>query len=283
MKKASVLALPNVAKYKVSAGDVEFVESLDPDEVPDGLGKKGAKATAEAIRPEIEGYQSKLWAEAKSSLLIVLQGLDTAGKDSTIRRVFEGVNPQGVEVHSFKVPTEDELAHDFLWRIHKVAPKKGQITIFNRSYYEDVLVPRATSALDKHTIDERLQSILNFETHLSANNVHILKFFLKISFQEQDRRLLERLSRPEKNWKFSTSDLETRRKRESFQRAYIDTVAETSTKHAPWYVVPADHRWLRDLIVLEVILETMREIDPKFPKAHLTNLPAARKEIEGQS
>lgn len=269
-----------ISSLIVEQGDQKFVERLDPSVLPKGVTKDTTQNKVESIKLEIELLQSKLWAQSTESLLVVLQGLDTAGKDSTIRRVFEGVNPQGVEVHSFKVPSAEESAHDFLWRAHKVTPKTGLITIFNRSYYEDLLVPRATNSLPEDTIKRRVHSVLEFESHLAANGVHIVKFYLDISEKEQDKRLLERLDTPDKNWKFSTSDLATRHNRKAYKSAYAKTIPETSTDIAPWYIVPSDHRWYRDFIVLTVVLKTMQEIDPHFPKAQKENIMQMREELE---
>ncbi len=269
-----------ISSFIVEKGDHRFFEGFDPSVLPKSITKDDIGSKVASIKSEIENLQAKLWAQATDSVLIVLQGLDTAGKDSTIRRVFEGVNPQGVEVHSFKVPTAEESAHDFLWRAHKVTPKTGLITIFNRSYYEDLLVPRATNSLPEDTIKRRVHSVLEFESHLAANGVHIVKFYLDISEKEQDKRLLERLDTPDKNWKFSTSDLATRHNRKAYKSAYAKTIPETSTDIAPWYIVPSDHRWYRDFIVLTVVLKTMQEIDPHFPKAQKENIMQMREELE---
>ncbi len=269
-----------ISSLIVEQGDQKFVERLDPSVLPKGVTKDTTQNKVESIKLEIELLQSKLWAQSTESLLVVLQGLDTAGKDSTIRRVFEGVNPQGVEVHSFKVPSAEESAHDFLWRAHKVTPKTGMITIFNRSYYEDLLVPLATNSLPDSTIKRRVDSVLDFESHLATNGVHILKFYLSISDKEQDKRLLERLDMEDKNWKFSASDLTTRRNRKAYKSAYHKTISETSTNLAPWYVVPSDHRWYRDFVVLAVVLKKMREMNPHFPKAQRETITLMREELK---
>ncbi len=269
-----------ISSFEVQQGDHRFLENLDPAAVPVKVSKDEIEILITAIKSEIELLQAKLWAQSNDSLLIVLQGLDTAGKDSTIRRVFEGVNPQGVSVHSFKVPTPEESAHDFLWRAHKVTPQAGMIAIFNRSYYEDLLVPHVTGSMSASALKRRVRSILEFEEHLVTNNVHIVKLFLNISDKEQDARLLERLHAPDKNWKFSSSDLATRRNRKAYKTAYINTVSDTSTKLAPWYAIPADHRWYRDYIVLILVLKKMREIDPHFPRINKKTIEELRAELE---
>src|SRR5262245_17843075 len=187
--------------------------------------------------------QAKLSAESKQALLIVLQGLDAAGKDGTIRHVFAGVNPQACEVHSFKVPTHIELAHDYLWRVHAATPRRGVIGIFNRSHYEDVLAVRVERLVPEREWRKRYDHINEFERMLTENGTRILKFYLHISRKEQGDRISERLQDPDRNWKFSESDLETRTKWKQYRDAYNDALTKCNTKWAPWYVVPADHKW----------------------------------------
>jgi len=207
-----------------------------------------------------------LYAEGKSSVLIILQAMDTGGKDGTIRNVMAGVDPQGCDVKSFKVPTPEELAHDFLWRAHKVTPCRGKIVIFNRSYYEDVLVVRVHSLVPKEVWSKRYDQINDFEKHLVENGTLILKFFLYISKDEQKKRLEERLNDPTKHWKFSEGDLKERQSWDAYIDAYEDALSKCSTKHAPWYIIPANRKWYRNLIVAETIVDALKDLDMKYPK-----------------
>ncbi len=219
--------------------------------------------------------QEKLYAENTSSLLIVFQAMDAAGKDGAIKHVMKGFNPQGVHVASFKVPSSEENDHDYLWRIHRQVPRRGEIGIFNRSHYEDVLVSRvhdlvAKSQLPPELITEdiwhqRYRQIREYERYLSENGTVILKFFLHVSKEEQKERLLERIENPEKNWKFSPSDTHERTYWDSYMKAYEAMLAGTSTEHAPWYVLPADNKWFTRFLVSEVILQKLKEMDPQFP------------------
>ena len=219
--------------------------------------------------------QEKLYAENTSSLLIVFQAMDAAGKDGAIKHVMKGFNPQGVHVASFKVPSSEENDHDYLWRIHRQVPRRGEIGIFNRSHYEDVLVSRvhdlvAKSQMPPELITEdiwhqRYRQIREYERYLSENGTVILKFFLHVSKEEQKERLLERIENPEKNWKFSPSDTHERTYWDSYMKAYEAMLAGTSTEHAPWYVLPADNKWFTRFLVSEVILQKLKEMDPQFP------------------
>lgn len=219
--------------------------------------------------------QEKLYAENTSSLLIVFQAMDAAGKDGAIKHVMKGFNPQGVHVASFKVPSSEENDHDYLWRIHRQVPRRGEIGIFNRSHYEDVLVSRvhdlvAKSQLPPELITEdiwhqRYRQIREYERYLSENGTVILKFFLHVSKEEQKERLLERIENPEKNWKFSPSDTHERTYWDSYMKAYEAMLEGTSTEHAPWYVLPADNKWFTRFLVSEVILKKLKEMDPQFP------------------
>ncbi len=208
-----------------------------------------------------------LYAENKHKVLIVLQAMDTGGKDGTIRRVFEGVNPQGVKVASFKVPTAEELAHDFLWRIHKQTPANGEIVIFNRSHYEDVLVVRVHEYVTKKIWSKRYEQINAFEKTLVENGTTILKFFLHISKDEQKERLQARLDDPTKHWKFNIGDLDERKLWDDYQAAYEDVLNKTSTAEAPWYVVPANRKWYRDLVISTVLVEKLQGLKMKYPES----------------
>ena len=227
--------------------------------------KKATEVASLALNRELSELQERLWAENQRSLLVVLQAMDAGGKDGTIRKVFGGVNPQGCRVTSFKAPSEEELAHDFLWRINKATPRKGEIGIFNRSHYEDVLIVRVHDLVPKSVWSKRYAIINSFEANLAASGTTIVKFFLHISKEEQAERFRKRLENPEKHWKFRAADLEERKYWDDYQQAFEDALSKTSTAVAPWYVIPADSKWYRDWAVLSVLVETMRRMDPQFP------------------
>lgn len=229
-------------------------------------GKDKARAELESLRAKLEALQSVFYASGKHKLLIVLQAMDTAGKDSTIRMVFDGMNPQGVKVANFKAPTAEELAHDFLWRVHAKTPGNGEIVIFNRSHYEDVLITRVNSWIDDKTCQARYQAINDFEQLLADNGTTILKFYLHISKDEQKQRLIERQQDPTKHWKFNPADLKTRAQWDDYMAAYSQAIAATSTTHAPWYVVPANSKLQRNLIISTVICDTLESLKLTYPK-----------------
>jgi PPK2 family polyphosphate:nucleotide phosphotransferase len=220
-----------------------------------------------ALRNELCDWQYKLYAEGKRKLLIVLQALDAGGKDGTIRNVFKGVNPQGVRVSSFKAPTKEELAHDFLWRIHQQTPANGMIRVFNRSHYEDVLIVRVQDIAPESVWRPRYDHINNFERLLVDSNTTILKFYLHISKDEQRQRLQDRINRPEKNWKFERGDLMQRAKWDAYQAAFEELFLRTSTAYAPWYVIPSDQKWYRNYAIMQILVAKLRELDPQFPAA----------------
>ena len=231
------------------------------DYAPDDKGKEDkdlAEVVLAKLGAELSGLQEWLYAAQTHSVLIVLQGLDTSGKDGTIAHVMASMNPQGCDVASFKVPTPEESAHDFLWRIHKETPGKGLITIFNRSHYEDVLVTRVHKLVSEEVVKERYGQIRNFERLLSDSNTIVLKFFLHISKDEQKARLEAREQDPEKAWKLSPGDWEERQFWDSYTKAYEDALGATATKYAPWYVIPANHKWFRNLAIATTLVETLR-------------------------
>jgi PPK2 family polyphosphate:nucleotide phosphotransferase len=230
--------------------------------------KDGEKRLAENLE-RIDRLQYLLHAEGRRSLLLVLQGMDTAGKDGLIRKVMTAFNPQGCRVWPFKAPTPVELAHDFLWRIHRVAPARGEVAIFNRSHYEDVLVVRVHDLVPKAVWSRHYATINAFEKHLHDHGTRVLKFFLHISRKEQKERLLERLHNTKKHWKFSEADIEERACWGRYQRAYEAALERCSPTHAPWYVIPADHKWYRDLAVSEIVADTLEEMDPKPGRVRL--------------
>jgi len=227
--------------------------------------KEDALKESEKLVKKMEELQELLYAEHKHKVLIVLQAMDTGGKDGTIRRVFDGVNPQGVRVAGFKVPTPEELNHDFLWRVHAQVPGKGEIVIFNRSHYEGVLVSRVHKLVPEKVWNARYQEINDFERSLCEEGATILKFFLHIDKDEQKKRLQDRLDDPTKRWKFSIHDLPERKFWSQYMNAYEDVLEKTSTKCAPWYIVPANHNWFRDVIISTVIVRTLEELDMHYP------------------
>ena len=232
-------------------------------------GAPGDEDEVEALLPglveQLGGWQERLWAEHRQSLLVVLQAMDAGGKDGTIRKVFTGVNPQGVRVSSFKQPSAEELAHDFLWRIHQRVPAQGEIGIFNRSHYEDVLVVRVEGLVPEGTWRARYEAIRTFEAALHASGTRIVKLFLHISKDEQAERFRARLDDPAKRWKFAAGDLDVRAKWDAYQEAYEDAIEATSTEDCPWYVIPANHKWYRNWAVLQVLLATLEDLAPAFP------------------
>jgi PPK2 family polyphosphate:nucleotide phosphotransferase len=245
---------------------------IDPRSTPGfKAGKNGdAKAKAEALlvenRAKLLTLQYRLWAENTRSILLILQGMDTSGKDGVVRHVIAGMNPEGVRVVSFKKPSEIELDHDFLWRIHKECPGKGEIRVFNRSHYEDVLVVRVHNLVPEKTWRARYDLINAFEKSLAASGTVVVKCFLHISKEEQKERLLARLADPEKNWKFNPSDVAERAKWDDYQRAYEDALSKCSTPESPWHIVPADRKWYRNAAISQILVGTLETLDPKPPK-----------------
>jgi PPK2 family polyphosphate:nucleotide phosphotransferase len=219
-----------------------------------------------ALVEELSSLHNRLYAEATRSVLLVLQGLDASGKDGTIRSILTGVNPQGCRIVSFKEPSATDLAHDYLWRVHETCPERGEIGIFNRSHYEDVVAARVRRLVPKETWKRRPGHIRAFERMLVDEGTTVVKVFLNVSREEQAKRLRERLENPEKAWKFRLSDLDDRARWDEFVRAYDDVLTETSTHWAPWYVVPADHNWVRNTLVARILVETLRRVDPRFPE-----------------
>lgn len=224
-----------------------------------------AKTEFVALRHELIELQRRLYAEGRRKLLVVFQAMDAGGKDGTIRRVFRGVNPQGVRVASFKKPSVEDLAHDFLWRIHKAVPAAGMIGVFNRSHYEDVLVVRVESIVPESVWRPRYEAINRFENILAESGTTILKFYLHISKNEQKNRFQARLDVPDKYWKFSAADLEKRKQWEDYQAAYEDLLNQCTTLQAPWHVIPADQKWYRNLAVSRVLVHALKQLDPRYP------------------
>jgi PPK2 family polyphosphate:nucleotide phosphotransferase len=242
------------------------IKNCDPSGSPGGYTEKEAVAETEKIGKQIRALQYKLYAEGKQALLIVLQGLDAAGKDGTIRHVLGMMNPQGCTVTGFKQPTPEEARHDFLWRIHPHAPAKGSVAVFNRSHYEDVLITRVHQLCPKAQLDQRYDQINQFEALLSSQaNTRVIKFFLNISPLEQLARFASRLDDPEKNWKISAADYSERQYWEAYQEAYEIAIRKTSTQQAPWFCIPADHKWYRNFAVARIVLETLESMAPQLP------------------
>jgi PPK2 family polyphosphate:nucleotide phosphotransferase len=253
--------------HKIKPGEKVCLDDWDPGDTSSFEGKKeDALQQLKELSKKMEQLQEMLFAEHKHKVLIVLQSVDTGGKDGTIKHVFEGVNPQGVKVARFGTPTPEELDHDFLWRVHAKVPKNGEIVIFNRSHYEGVLVERVHKLTPKEIWKARYQEINNFEQLLSNEGTAILKFYLHISKDEQKKRLEERLKDPTKRWKFDINDLKERKFWSKYMNAYQDVLEKTSTKWAPWYIVPANHHWFRDLIVTTVIVKTLEDMDIHYPE-----------------
>jgi PPK2 family polyphosphate:nucleotide phosphotransferase len=239
---------------------------IDPGYKVNHESAEKASVEIDEARRKLGEQQALLYAEKRHSVLIVLQALDAGGKDGTVNHVFSAFSPQGARVVGFKQPTPEELAHDFLWRIHPHVPTRGEIAIFNRSHYEDVLVTRVHKLIDKDTWTERYRNILDFESLLARNGTTILKFFLHISREEQLARFAERLEDPVRNWKISESDYSERALWDDYLHAFEDAIAATSTKQAPWFVIPANHKWFRNLAVSQIVTEAMRDLHMGFPK-----------------
>jgi len=253
-------------KYKVKPGSKVDLSKWDPgDDSECKDGKEAGLLRVAKLTARLGELQELLYAEGKHKILVVLQGMDTGGKDGTIRRVFSGVNPSGVHVASFKVPTPEELAHDFLWRVHKVVPGQGEMAIFNRSHYEDVLVVRVHNLVPPEVWGKRYQQINDFEQMLAESGTTILKFYLHIDLDEQKERLQARLDDPTKQWKFRLGDLKERKRWSEYMEAYEDVLSKTSTRYAPWYIIPANRKWYRDLVISSILVETLEGLEMKFP------------------
>jgi len=251
-------------RYRIPPDTAVDLGAFDPGDTG-GLKEKEAEARLDDLNRRLEALQELLYAEGKHKVLVVLQAMDTGGKDGVIRHVFEGVNPQGVKVAAFGRPTEEELAHDYLWRVHPHTPGAGEVVIFNRSHYEDVCIARVRELVPRRVWEQRYAQITDFERMLHEEGTTILKFFLHISRDEQKRRLEARRDDPDKRWKFTRADVEERKLWPSYIEAYQEALSRTSTDWAPWYVVPANHKWYRNLVVASVIVETLGGLGMKYP------------------
>ncbi len=252
-------------RFRVASGQRLRLSAVDPDFKARHTTAEAAKAETEQWRQRLTRQQSLLYADQRHSLLIVLQGMDAAGKDGTISHVFSALNPRAARVVSFRQPNEAELAHDFLWRVHPHVPAKGEIVIFNRSHYEDVLVPRVHEQIDEATWKWRFEEIVAFEALLSASGTAVLKFFLHISREEQLARFAERLEDPARNWKIAESDYAERAFWEQYQAAYEEVLPKTSSQAAPWFVIPANHKWFRNLAVSAIVAHALEALALRYP------------------
>lgn len=289
IKEAARLAKP----FCITAGEKFRLQDYDPANTNGVKDKQHAQSILDRRVGLLSHMQEKLYAQDRWALLVILQAMDAAGKDGVIKHVMSGVNPQGCEVFSFKSPSNEELNHDYLWRIHTRVPERGRIGIFNRSYYEEVLAVRVhpeflkaqklpDQLLTNHIWEERFEDITTFERYLTRNGVVIRKFFLHVSKKEQEKRFLERLEDPNKNWKFSMADIQERGLWKTYQQAYEEMIQKTATKHSPWYVVPADNKWFTRLVVASAIIETLDGLNLAFPlvdKAKKKELKAVRKSL----
>ena len=257
--------------YRIKPGCPVALKDFDPDDTggykKNDEGKAKAKSVADDLIAKLDRLQERLYANGSKALLIILQGMDTSGKDGTIKNVMSGVNPQGCRVASFKAPSEKELRYDFLWRVHQEVPPKGYIGIFNRSHYEDVLITHVHGWVSDKVLTQRLDQINEFEEMLAENGTMILKVFLHISKDEQKERLTERIRDPEKRWKFSEGDLEERKLWNDYMKAFEGVLSATSTAPAPWYVVPANRKWYRNLVVAELVVQMLTAMDLSTPPA----------------
>ena len=286
-----------VDRFRVRPKDRNALRDHQPDRTP---GIHGKEEALEQLRRGIERLRARqdlLYAQDRYALLLVFQGMDGAGKDSAIRHVMSGVSPQSTDVHAFKAPSAEEQDHDYLWRVSRVLPERGRIGIFNRSHYEEVLTVRVHPQLlaaerlppehvTRHIWRDRFKDINAFERHLFRNGTIIRKFFLHVSRDEQRRRMLARLDDPTKNWKFSSGDLDDRAKWKTFMSAYSEAMAATSRDHAPWYVIPADHKWYAHALIAEIIVKALEDLDLAFPTmtaSRLSELKSARRRLLGRS
>ncbi|TVX96647.1 PPK2 family polyphosphate kinase [Cohnella terricola] len=253
--------------YRLDEKKKVSLESYDPEDTSGFTGKEEIEESFAKLKEQLEDIQERLYASKKNGVLVLFQGMDCSGKDGVVKKVLSGLNPQGFRAESFKRPTDDEAAHDFLWRTHKVTPPKGYFVSFNRSYYEDVLITRVHGLIDKDVATRRLKNIQQFEKMLADNGTVLIKIFLHISPDFQLKKIQERMENPEKLWKFDPSDLEERRHWDAYVKAYEAAFKATATKTNPWYIVPANHRWFRDYLVLKIIVSTLSKLKLEYPKA----------------
>ncbi len=254
-----------VDRFKIPAGSKVRLQDFDPSFKGDHKAHKAAAEETDRQQQKLRALQDLLFAERRHSLLICLQSMDTGGKDGVINHVLGAMNPQGCRVAQFKEPSPEELLHDFLWRAHKAAPARGEVVIFNRSHYEDVLIVRVHNLVPKTVWSRRYEQINDFEKELVANSTHVLKFFLHVSAEEQLKRFKQRLDDPAKQWKISEADYKERAYWDMYVEAYEDVLSRTSTVHAPWFVIPANHKWFRNLAVARIVVEHLESLKMKYP------------------
>jgi len=254
-------------KYLVKPGSKVKIDKVDADDKSlfDG-GKEDSLPVLDELRAELKELQNRLYAEDKQKLLVVIQAMDTGGKDGCVKSVFATVDPQGIHVEAFKKPTEDELGHDFLWRVHAKVPGNGQISVFNRSHYEDIIAVRVKNIFEDAVWKKRYRHVVEFERMLAEEGTKIVKFFLRISKDEQKERLQARLDNPAKHWKFNPDDLLDRARWDEFMEAYEDLMEKTSTDDAPWYVIPSDRKWYRNLCVARIMVDTLKDLKMSYPE-----------------
>jgi PPK2 family polyphosphate:nucleotide phosphotransferase len=263
--KAGARALTLVRGLEVVPGEPARLDERNPSDRLGQGSKEDGSGTREKLAERLDVLHDRLWAEARRSVVLVLQGLDASGKDGTIRRVLSGLNPQGCTVVNFKEPTTDALAHDYLWRVHSACPARGILGAMNRSHYEDVVTTRVLGLIDRAWSRRRFRHIREFERMLTDEGTAVVKVFLHISKDEQRARLQARIDDPAKNWKFRRSDLEARAHWDEYQAAYEEAISATSTQWAPWYVVPSDHKWVRDIAVASILVDVFERLDPQIP------------------
>jgi PPK2 family polyphosphate:nucleotide phosphotransferase len=254
-----------IHELRVAPGDAADLAQRNPASRLGLAEKADGRARTEGLLEVLDDLHNRLWSEARRSVILVLQGMDASGKDGTIRRVLTGLNPQGCSVVNFKAPTTVDLAHDYLWRIHAATPARGILGVWNRSHYEDVVTARCIGVIDDRQTRRRLRHIRVFERMLHDEGISMVKVFLHISKDEQRARLQARIDDPEKNWKFRRSDLDTRAQWDEYQERYEAAISATSTSWAPWHVVPADHKWVRDVAVAALLVDVLRGLDPQIP------------------
>lgn len=285
----------NIEKFRVAANSAVNLADYPTDFTGDYTNKEAALEDLNRNIERMRELQDVLWAHNVEALLIIFQAMDAAGKDSAIKHVMSGVNPQGIHVTSFKQPSTEELDHDYLWRAAKQLPERGRIGVFNRSYYEDVLIVRVHPEIlqgsqlphqakqNPNIWQQRFEQISNFEKYLTENGIHVVKFFLNVSKKEQKKRFLKRINTPEKNWKFSASDAKERRFWDDYMKAYTEAIQATSTENAPWHIVPADKKWFTRVAVSEIIIEKLESFKLEYPRvteAHQKNLLEAKEILE---
>lgn len=282
-------------KYIINGDKKIDIRKLPVSSKDDNVDKDEIIAKYEANKQELAMLQDKFYADGREGIIIVMQALDASGKDSAVKNIFSGINPQGVNVHSYKAPTSEELAHDYLWRIHQNVPRRGEIAIFNRSHYEDLvtvqvenikphyhMADRNIDKSDKKFFEERYKQVNNFEQYLYENSYRVIKIFLHISKEEQARQLLERIEVPEKNWKFRADDLKVRGKFDDYIDCFNEVINKTSTKNCPWYVLPGDQRWYVRYLITEILLDALKECKseyPPLPESDREQMDACRKEL----